>query len=170
MEFLVLQNFWTQSEFQLFIKFGKNVFWVNCIIFSRTEFSWKAKKWSIEFFLNNIVFCSWIWGVKQKLILPWAIEIQGIWQNNLKWRTFTALKTLCACCHLVVWRHGLLEHVPDQVVCLLGDETVHPPQGGPGPVSEVHRHNRDLRAVILPELGLETLPQRKIYLKIFKNI
>ena len=57
---------------------------------------------------------------------------------------FGAKNPLLLVFHLVVWRHGLFEHVPDQVVCVLGDEAVHPPQGGPRPVGEVHRDNGDL--------------------------
>ena len=74
-------------------------------------------------------------------------------------------KSLFVLFHLVISRHGLLEHVLDEVVRVLGDEPVHPPQGGPGPVDEVHRDNRDLRSVTLAELSLETLPERKIHLK-----
>ena len=79
----------------------------------------------------------------------------------VKW----TLKSLFVLFHLVISRHGLLEHVLDEVVRVLGDEPVHPPQGGPRPVDEVHRDNRDLRPVILAELSLETLPERKIHLK-----
>ena len=73
--------------------------------------------------------------------------------------------SILAFIHLVIWGHGLLEHVLDEVVRVLGNKPVHPPQGGPGPVDEVHRDNRDLRPVILAELSLETLPKRKIHLK-----
>ena len=93
------------------------------------------------------------------------LELDG---QTLYFDSFRSQKPFAVCFHLVVWRHGLLEHVPDQVVCVLGDEAVHPPQGGPRPVGEVHRDNGNLWAVILPELGLETLPQWKIDLKFVK--
>ena len=75
--------------------------------------------------------------IELKLVLPGPVEVESVGEN-----------------HLGVHSQGLFEHVLDQVVGVLSDEPVHPPQGCPWSIGEVHRNHRDLRAIVPQQLSL----------------
>ena len=86
--------------------------------------------------------------VELKLILPGPVEVESVGEDNLG-----------------VHSERLFEHVLDQVVRVLSNEPVDPPQGCPGSVGKVHRYERDLRAIVPQQLSLVTFLDGKVDLR-----
>ena len=83
--------------------------------------------------------------IELKLILPGPVEVESVGEDNLG-----------------VHSERLFEHVLDQVVRVLSNEPVDPPQGCPGSVGKVHRYERDLRAIVPQQLSLVTFLDGKV--------
>ena len=86
--------------------------------------------------------------IELKLILPGPVEVESVGEDNLG-----------------VHSERLFEHVLDQVVRVLSNEPVHPPQGCPWSVGKVHRNQRYLRAIVHHQLSLVTFLDGKVDLR-----